>query len=188
VAGPRWADLDGTADWAHSGSLDVPVDGTMLEAMVADSATLALDVGLAGAAAHSPQPNVTISKSLRVPAASIVVLQVTPPPCSPRQAVAEFWAKVCKPLPSAVARNPVPHRRSKMPTTVDGLPWRSEHVTAQGRNRVANLVKQAQSVMCQRWVITSGRCSPDAEAIKAYDAIFCSPLGLVQCRASGPCS
>lgn len=42
------------------------------------------------------------------------------------------------------------YARSKLPMMADGLLRRSERVAAQGRSRVANLLKQAQSVMCRR--------------------------------------
>jgi hypothetical protein len=76
-------------------------------------------------------------------------------------------------------RHPPPHHHAKarVPLTVNGLPWRSAQVAAQGRFRVFNPEVQAQNPMMRKWDITSPCHSPDAEALESYNAIYRAPLG-----------
>jgi hypothetical protein len=54
----------------------------------------------------------------------------------------------------------------------------------QGRHRVSNPEVQAQNVLMRKWNITSEKRPPDADAIKAYNDIYSSPLGSAQHEAA----
>jgi hypothetical protein len=83
-----------------------------------------------------------------------------------------------------VVRTPAPRRRARtvLPATEDGLPRSSVHVAKQGRHHVSNPEVQAQNVLMRK-LGTSKNKSPDADALKAYNEIYQSPLGSVQCKA-----
>jgi hypothetical protein len=93
-------------------------------------------------------------------------------------------SEVCTALSPPVVSTPVPHRRARLwlPATEDGLPRQSARVVAQGRHRVSNPEVQAQNVLMRKWNFTSEQRPPDADAIKAYNDIFNSPLGSAQCE------
>jgi hypothetical protein len=97
--------------------------------------------------------------------------------------VDKFLSLVVRPLPATVVQTPAPRRRGKIPAIEDWLPRRSRRVAAQSKHRVSNPEVQAQNVLMRKLGITSANRSPDADALKAYDEIYRSPLGSVQCRA-----
>jgi hypothetical protein len=92
----------------------------------------------------------------------------------------EFRALVVRPLPATVVCTPAPRRRAKFPAIEDGLLRRSRRVAAQCKHRVPNHEVQAQNVLMRKLGITSVNRSSNADALKAYDEIYCSPLGSVQ--------
>jgi hypothetical protein len=89
-------------------------------------------------------------------------------------AVASFLNEVCTTLLMPVATLPAQHRKGWViiPATADGLPQHSTQVEAQGKHREV----QAQNVMMRKGQITSEKHSPDADALAAYNTVFCSPL------------
>jgi hypothetical protein len=60
---------------------------------------------------------------------------------------------------------------------------RSRRVTVQCKQQVSNSEVQAQNILMRKLGITSTNRSPGADALKAYDEIYLSPLGSVQHRA-----
>jgi hypothetical protein len=102
--------------------------------------------------------------------------------CAIPVVVVQFKAAVCMTLLDQVSCTPAPsrraHKRSYLPTTMDGLPRHSAHVAAHGQIWVSNPEVQAQNVLMRKWNINSASHSSCTQTLEEYDNMFNSPLGL----------
>jgi hypothetical protein len=96
--------------------------------------------------------------------------------------VEAFVGQVRKALPQAPVQGPPSRRRTRrvLPATNNRLSRCSYRVTVKAKQRMANPVIQAQSIMLKKCHPSPMRRSLDTAAVKAYDDIYRSPLGSIQ--------